>query len=81
MSPSCTTTWPLSNKSLKIYDVAEGYYELALAIREDTLGSNHPDVAASFNRPAVLYHTQKQYFAAEFICKCTLKIYLSTLGR
>ena len=26
MSPSCTTTWPLSNKSLKKYDVAEGYY-------------------------------------------------------
>ena len=54
MLPSCTTTWPLSNKSLKIYDVAEGYYVLVLAIREDTLGSNHPDVAARFNRLAML---------------------------
>ena len=35
MPPSCTTNWPLSNKSLKKYDVAEGYYELALAIRAD----------------------------------------------
>jgi len=80
MSPSCTTTWPLSNKLLKKYDVAEGYYVLALAMREDTLGSNYPDVAASFNRSAVLYHTQKQYFAAELIYNLELKIYLSMLG-
>ena len=62
------------------FSVAENYYEQALAVREEALGSQHPDVAGSFNRLAVFYHTQKQYFAAESIYKRALRIYVAALG-
>ena len=40
------------------YDDAEPLYKRALAIREETLGPRHPDVAGSLNNLALLLHSQ-----------------------
>ena len=40
------------------YDDAEPLYKRALAIREDTLGPRHPDVASSLNNLGVLLKSQ-----------------------
>ena len=40
------------------YDDAEPLIKRALAIREETLGPQHPEVAASLNNLALLLRTQ-----------------------
>ena len=47
------------------YRDAEGALTQALALREEALGPEHPDVAQSLNNLAVLYTTQAQYAKAE----------------
>ena len=39
------------------YREAEELYKKALAIREETLGEEHPDTASSYYNLADLYHT------------------------
>ena len=62
-----STTWPAQIMSFIImlflenqgmYDDAEPLYKRALAIREDTLGPRHPDVASSLNNLGVLLKSQ-----------------------
>lgn len=52
----------------------------ALAIREKTLGSNHPAVAATLNNLAVLYGKRGRYKEAEPLCKRALEIRERVLG-
>ena len=47
------------------YDDAESLYEKALAIREKTLGGNHPFVAVSLDNLANLYYQQGRLDEAE----------------
>jgi hypothetical protein len=47
------------------YAGAQPPYECALALREQALGPDHPEVATSLNYLAVLYHTQGRYAEAE----------------
>jgi tetratricopeptide (TPR) repeat protein len=42
------------------YSKAEPLYQRSLAIREQALGANHPDVATALNNLAVLYWSQNQ---------------------
>ena len=46
----------------------------ALAIREKTLGRDHPAVAATLNNLAVLYGKRSKYKEAEPLCKRALEI-------
>lgn len=46
----------------------------ALAIRENTLGKDHPAVAATLNNLAVLYGKRGKYKEAEPLCKRALDI-------
>ncbi len=52
----------------------------ALAIRENTLGPNHPDVALSLNELALFYRYQGRYADAEPLNKRSLAIYEKALG-
>ena len=52
----------------------------ALAIREKTLGENHPAVAATLNNLAVLYGKRGKYKDAEPLCKRALEIREKVLG-
>ena len=56
---------PIVLIGIRGYAAAEPLYERSLAIREKTLGPNHPDVAASLNNLAALYQAEGQYAAAE----------------
>jgi tetratricopeptide (TPR) repeat protein len=47
------------------YAEAEPLYGQALAIRQQQLGADHPDVAASLNNLAALYRDQGRYADAE----------------
>ncbi len=47
------------------YAEAEPLYERALAIQEEVLGAEHPDVAVSLNNLAALYYAQGRYAEAE----------------
>ena len=51
-----------------------------MAIREKTLGPDHPDVAQSLNNLALLYDTQGQYTQAEPLYKRALAIVERALG-
>lgn len=53
----------------------------ALAIREKTLGENHPAVAATLNNLAVLYGKRGKYKEAEPLCKRALDIREKVLGK
>lgn len=53
----------------------------ALAIREKTLGENHPAVAATLNNLAVLYGKRGKYKDAEPLCKRALEIRENVLGK
>src|SRR5437667_998388 len=53
----------------------------ALAIREKTLGPEHPDVAASLDNLAGLYRVQGKYREAEPLYRRALAIEERTLGR
>lgn len=52
-----------------------------MAIREKTLGENHPAVAATLNNLAVLYGKRGKYRDAEPLCKRALDIREKVLGR
>ena len=56
------------------YEQAEPLFKRALQIREQVLGSEHPDVAASLNNLALLYQAQGKYEQAEPLLKRALEI-------
>ncbi len=62
------------------YREAEPLYRRALHIREQTLGSEHPDVATLLNNLAGLYGAQSQYAEAEQFHRRALHIREQTLG-
>ena len=68
--------FPLQNK----YKEAANLLNDALAIREKTLGENHPAVAATLNNLAVLYGKRGKYKDAEPLCKRALEIREKVLG-
>ena len=56
------------------YKEAANLLNDALAIREKTLGRDHPAVAATLNNLAVLYGKRGKYKEAEPLCKRALEI-------
>jgi len=62
------------------YGAAEPLYERALALREQALGADHPDTAASLNNLAGCYHAQGRYAAAEPLYQRALAIRERVLG-
>ena len=62
------------------YADAEPLYKRSLAIREKTLGPDHPDVAVSLNNLALLYQAQGRYADAEPFYKRSLAIREKALG-
>ena len=68
--------FPFQNK----YKEAANLLNDALAIREKTLGENHPAVAATLNNLAVLYGKRGKYKDAEPLCKRALEIREKVLG-
>lgn len=62
------------------YADAEALAREILTIREEALGPNHPDVAASFNNLAFIYQTQERYAEAEPLYKRGLAIIEKALG-
>jgi CHAT domain-containing protein/tetratricopeptide (TPR) repeat protein len=63
------------------YSEAIPLAQRALAIREKSLGRDHPDVAYSLNYLAVLYGNQGRYADAEPLYKRSLAIWEKSLGR
>ena len=51
-SPRASTTWPCSTATQGRYAEAEPLYQRALALREQALGPDHPEVAHSLNNLA-----------------------------
>ena len=49
------------------YAEAESFYQRALAIREKTLGLEHPEVAKNLENLAEVYQAQKKYAEAELL--------------
>ncbi|CAN0006632.1 unnamed protein product, partial [Ascophyllum nodosum] len=62
------------------YDGVEALHKRALAIRENTLGPRHPDVASSLNNLAGLLKSQGKYDDAGQLYKRALAIRENTLG-
>jgi len=62
------------------YPEAEPLHKRALAIRQQALGPEHPDVAQSLSSLAALYRIQGQYRKAEPLYKQALAIREKTLG-
>ncbi len=62
------------------YRDAEGPYTQALALRENALGPEHPDVAESLNNLAELYRAQGRYAEAELLYERALAIDEKALG-
>jgi tetratricopeptide (TPR) repeat protein len=62
------------------YEQAEPLYERALAIREEVLGSKHPDTARSINNLAALYDDLGKYDEAEPLYERALAIREEVLG-
>ena len=62
------------------YAKAEPLYQRALAIREKSLGPEHPDVAVSFNNLAILYSGLGDYAKAESLHQRALAIHEKSLG-
>ena len=52
----------------------------ALTIWEKTWGPDHPNVAASLNNLAELYHAQGRYTEAQTLYRLALGIWEKTLG-
>ncbi len=76
----------LNQAGLALYNVgkyaeAEPLYQRSLAIWEQALGKNHPDVATSLNNLALLYKTQGKYAEAEPLYQRSLAIIEKTLGK
>ena len=55
-------------------------HKRALAIREQQLGTEHPNTATSLNNLASLYASQGKYVEAEGLCKRALAIREQQLG-
>lgn len=64
----------LSYRDQNKYKEAAHLLNDALAIREKTLGKDHPAVAATLNNLAVLYGKRGKYKEAEPLCKRALEI-------
>ena len=62
------------------HEEARRFIERALAIREGTLGPDHPDTAQSLNRLAMLLRTQGDYGASRPLVERVLAIRERTLG-
>jgi tetratricopeptide (TPR) repeat protein len=62
------------------YHEAELLYRRALAIYEQQLGPEHPEIATSLNNLAALYRTQGEYEQAELLYRRALAIYEQQLG-
>ena len=62
------------------YAEAEPPYKRALAIREQALGPEHPEVANSLSSLAALHRAQGRYGEAEPLFKRALAIYEKALG-
>ena len=62
------------------YAEAEPLYQRALHLREQQLGSTHPDVASSLNGLANLYREQGKFKEAELLYQRTLRIWEQQLG-
>ena len=62
------------------YAKAEPLYERTLAIRERSLGSDHPDVASTLNNLGKLNEIQGRYWQADTLLQRALTIRQSTLG-
>lgn len=62
------------------YEQAEALYQHALRVREEHLGSTHPDTAGSLNALGLLYWSQGKYTQAEPILKRALAIRETQLG-
>ncbi len=62
------------------YKQAEPLFKRALAIREQQLGTDHPDTATSLNILASLYQAQGKYAEAEPLFKRALHIWEQQLG-
>jgi tetratricopeptide (TPR) repeat protein len=62
------------------YGEAEPLYQRSLHIREQQLGADHPDVAASLNNLAELYRAQGRYGEAEPLYQRSLQIWEQQLG-
>jgi tetratricopeptide (TPR) repeat protein len=62
------------------YAEAVSIAERVLAIREKTLGLDHPDVGKALNNLAALYTTQGRYSDAEPLYKRTITILEKALG-
>jgi tetratricopeptide (TPR) repeat protein len=56
------------------YADAEPLFRRLLAIREKSLGPDHPDVATTLNDLAELYRNAGRYADAEPLCKRALAI-------
>lgn len=64
----------MSSRDQNKYKEAAHLLNDALAIREKTLGKDHPAVAATLNNLAVLYGKRGKYKEAEPLCKRALEI-------
>ena len=62
------------------YAEAEPLFQRALAIRERTLGPEHPEAARSLQNLAVLYNDQGKYAEAEPLYQRSLAILEKALG-
>src|SRR5205814_4168375 len=62
------------------YTDAEPLYQRSLAMLEDTLGPNHPAVAASLGNLAALYQQEGRYADAERLCRRSVDILEKALG-
>jgi tetratricopeptide (TPR) repeat protein/nucleoside phosphorylase len=63
-----------------LYTIAEPLYQRALTIREQQLGTMHPDTAMSLNNLAALYENQGKYAEAELLYGRVLMIVEQQLG-
>jgi tetratricopeptide (TPR) repeat protein/DNA-binding XRE family transcriptional regulator len=62
------------------YEQAEPLSQRVLQIREQMLGSEHPDVASALDELAILYAAQDKYEQAELLYQRALRISEQTLG-
>jgi tetratricopeptide (TPR) repeat protein len=75
----------LNNRAVELsnsgrYSEAEPIFKRALAIREKTLGPNHPDVATTLSYLALLYHDHGRDADAEPLFKRSLAIHEKVLS-
>ena len=62
------------------YEQAESFYKKVLAVREKTLGPEHPDTASSLSGLALLYRAMGKYQKAEQLYERALTINEKNLG-